>query len=81
MNHLSYIPYTPIELLLSQNGPKILTPSIVCQISKVMSGFFPLYNKILEQQKKKLQKRDVMLNFWRDTICYFEWTRPLIGPR
>ena len=26
-------------------------------------------------------KRDVMRNFWRDTICRFEWTRPMIDPR
>ena len=25
------------------------------------------------------QKRDVMQNFWRDKICCFESTRPLIG--
>ena len=24
-------------------------------------------------------KRDLMQNFWRDRICSFEWTRPLIG--
>ena len=31
------------------------------------------------QNLSKWRKRDVMQNFWRDTICRFEWTRSLIG--
>ena len=87
MNHLSYIPYTPTELLLSQVPCfwKKLRPKwtknhnshqLFAKYQKWCQVFSPYTMKIA-----KLQKRDVMRNFWRDTICYFEWTRPLIGPR
>ena len=33
----------------------------------------------LEVLESRLEKRDVMQNLWRDIICRFEWTRPLIS--
>ena len=40
-----------------------------------------IWNQVCWRGPFLVWKRDVMWNFWRDTICHFEWTRPLIGPR
>ena len=51
-------------------------------IAKKLEPKILIFNQMADTSPFKIsQKRDIMWNFWRDTICCCEWTRPLIGPR